>query len=39
MTAGHFGKSGRYDALYEAAEALAFVLACFGKGEGGTEGA
>jgi oligopeptidase B len=39
MTAGHFGKSGRYDALYEAAEALAFVLACFGKGEGETEGA
>jgi oligopeptidase B len=33
MTAGHFGKSGRYDALYEAAEALAFVLVCFGKGE------
>jgi oligopeptidase B len=32
MTAGHFGKSGRYEALYEAAEALAFVLVHFGKG-------
>jgi oligopeptidase B len=33
MTAGHFGRSGRYEALYEAAEALAFILVCFGKGE------
>lgn len=33
MGAGHFGKSGRYEALYESAEALAFVLACFGLGE------
>ena len=31
MSAGHFGRSGRYDALYEMAEALAFVLVCFGK--------
>lgn len=35
MSAGHFGKSGRYDALREMAEALAFVLVCFGKGEEG----
>jgi oligopeptidase B len=31
MGAGHSGRSGRYDALYEAAEVLAFVLACFGR--------
>src|SRR4051794_21192648 len=33
MSAGPFGRSGRYDALYEMAEALAFILVCFGKGE------
>jgi oligopeptidase B len=30
MDAGHFGASGRFDALKEHAEVLAFVLKCFG---------
>ena len=30
MDAGHFGASGRFDALKEHAEVLTFVLACFG---------
>ena len=31
MEAGHFGRSGRYDALTELAVQHAFVLRCFGK--------
>jgi oligopeptidase B len=30
MSAGHFGQSGRYDALYELAEQYAFIFACLG---------
>ena len=30
MDAGHFGASGRFDALEEHAEVLTFVLQCFG---------
>jgi oligopeptidase B len=33
MDAGHFGASGRFDALREHAEVLAFVFKCFGIGD------
>lgn len=32
MGAGHFGKSGRFDALYELAEQYVFVFRCLGLG-------
>ncbi len=35
MTSGHFGQSGRYDALLELAEQYAFLFACLGVREGG----
>jgi len=34
MDAGHFGASGRFDALKELAEILAFILKCFRDGDG-----
>jgi oligopeptidase B len=34
MTSGHFGQSGRYDALRDLAEQYAFVFACVGMAEG-----
>jgi oligopeptidase B len=34
MDAGHFGASGRYDELKERAEEFAFLLTCFGRGDG-----
>lgn len=33
MGAGHFGRSGRFDALYELAEQYVFVFRCLGIGE------
>lgn len=33
MDAGHFGASGRFDALLELAEVLAFILKCFRDGD------
>ena len=35
MEAGHFGRSGRYEALRDLSEQYAFVLGCFG-GQGGS---
>ena len=34
MASGHFGQSGRYDALRDLAEQYAFVFACMGMAEG-----
>ena len=34
MEAGHFGRSGRYEAMRDLSEQYAFVLACFGMGGG-----
>jgi oligopeptidase B len=34
MASGHFGQSGRYDALRELAEQYAFLFACLGIGSG-----
>jgi oligopeptidase B len=34
MASGHFGRSGRYDALLELAEQFAFVFACLGIDQG-----
>jgi oligopeptidase B len=34
MEAGHFGRSGRYEALRDLSEQYAFVLACFGMADG-----
>jgi oligopeptidase B len=39
MGAGHFGKSGRYDALHELAEQYVFVFACLGVAAGGDSAA
>jgi len=33
MTSGHFGQSGRFDALRDLAEQYAFVFACLGMAD------
>ena len=35
MDGGHFGRSGRYDALHELAEQYAFIFMCYGMAETG----
>ena len=38
MASGHFGQSGRYDALLELAEQYAFILACLDVADGQATG-